>query len=187
MKKFEESDKFNYPLAPQSRVVDVGCYEANWAYEMWRKYGCSVVALEPIPEFYWQCVRKLRPVGCIVMPFALGGRCGIQTLHVHGCMSGTYAEGKSVDAVTIDCRTLFDGLGWRTCDLLKLNCESAEYEILESLIESRGIETINHILVQPHTCVPGAEARWAAIQDGLSKTHECIFAENFVWEGWRLK
>jgi len=189
MKPFTESDKFDWELTPDSNVLDVGCFEGNFAYEIWRRYGCKVVAMEPIHDFYWQCVRKLQPVGCTVIPYGLDGRDHVHTrvFKVHGSMSGQFADGHPRQVTLMSPSLLMEQLAWNFCDLIKLNCEGSEFDILNHILEKDMAARFRNILVQPHTCVPDHETRWQAIDEGLQKTHEMVFHEDWCWSGYKLR
>jgi hypothetical protein len=48
MKDFQESDRYDYPLTPDSFVIDAGGYEGNWAAEINHKYRAHVLVFEPV-------------------------------------------------------------------------------------------------------------------------------------------
>ena len=187
MKPFSESLRYEYPLTPESKVLDVGCFEGNWSHEIWKRYGCHVVAMEPILEFYWRCVRKLQPVGCTVLPYALGAKSRVETFKIHGDMSGIMADGESERVHVIGIEDLMRQLEWDHIDLLKLNCEGMEFEILEKVISWEFAPMVTNLQIQFHNNIPDAFMRRALIQEKLSDTHNCQFDEPFCWEGWKLK
>lgn len=187
MKVFTESDKFKYPLTPESRVLDCGGFEGNWSNEIWNRYKCKIVTLEPIMEFCCDCATKLSPTGAIVLHAGLGANTRIATMRAHGGMTGMFAEGEAREVDIIGIEDLLHGrIGWKHVDLFKMNCEGSEFEILEHILEKGMAAMFGNILIQFHSCVPNAEARYEAIRDGLIKTHHLTFQELWCWENWEL-
>jgi FkbM family methyltransferase len=127
-------------LTPESgwRVVDVG---ANiGAFSLWaERFGAHIVAIEPEPKTYASLVanvagRQVSPrqaalVGDAVPAVRLylsGVRSTRHTLLAKEIESGAPLGGEFVDVPTV---TLADVVG-EGCDLLKLDCEGAEFEAL---------------------------------------------------------
>lgn len=203
MKPFTEDLKFTFDgLTADSICVDAGAHEGNWSYEIWRRYKCKIVALEPMPEYISKAYLRLAGTGALIIPLALHGRSGgSDTFYSHGAMSGPFSDGAPQIVGNIGLPDLMmdlsvpsptEGHDGARIAVLKLNIEGGEYSVLESILEcSTGGKTfasyVDNIIVQPHPIVPDFERRWKAIQEGLAKTHECVFMEKFCWEGWRLK
>ncbi len=188
MKTFTEKLKYEWNLAPESVVIDAGCFEGNWSHEIWKRYGCRIYAFEPIRSFYWDCLVNLSQFGVAVLPFGLGAAPQLTDFGKHGCMSGAFADDSDrVDVEVIGIESFLVSQRIQTVGLLKLNIEGMEFELLEYMIQTGLIKRVSNLLVQPHTCVPDSASRWKAIQDGLSKTHECVFHEDWVWSGYSLR
>jgi FkbM family methyltransferase len=186
MKQFSESLRYDFPFDQNARVIDVGCHEANWSLEMWRRYGCQIIALEPINQFFWNCTARTAGTGIKVMPFGLSHINGMIPMRIHGSMSGMYCtDGPEEKTIAVTPRALLNGLGWEWASLLKLNCEGAEYDILESAICSWDIHRFLNIHVQFHTNAPDYQARFDAIARELAKTHTMEFNEPYIWTGWK--
>lgn len=188
MKPFSESLRYEFPFDSSARILDVGCFEGNWSREMWKRYGCEIVAMEPVRDFYWNCIRRLRGTGVVVVPFGLGGEARTSVFRVAGDSSGQFGNWLGVNPEVVELITPFDlmnELAWDWASLLKLNCEGSEYEILEHCIERGMLGWFKNIHVQFHTNAPNHERRYEMIARELSKTHVCEFREPFIWEGWR--
>jgi len=188
MKPFTESDKLSWPLNAESVVVEVGAHKGVFAEQASRQWGCRIIALEPIREFYDEARKRLDGYAVVrVIPIALGATSRRDKFGVHGEMTGLFSGGEQEHVDVCSVPDFLKRYELPLADLLSINCEGSEYEILECILENDLASRFRAIQVQPHTVVPDYEARWAAIQDGLSKTHECVFMEKFCWEGWRLK
>ena len=122
-----------------------------------------------------------------------GAMGGAQEMHVQNDSSGAFATSPETEMVTmIPIAKAVKVAGVRMIDLLKLNCEGAEYDILSSLLTSNdefghAIERFRHLMVQFHQCVPNFEEKYNAIAGDLTHTHELQWREPFVWECWKLK
>ena len=185
MKPFQESDRYDYPLTPNSVVFDVGAYEGNFAREIHAKYGCRVVCFEPV--FYRQLQQRFAVnAKIVVLPFGLGGRSHTQSMGVSGDSKGKHspaAQRVMVEIVNV-CEMQS---AYGPVDLLKLNCETAEFEILEALLEHGRTWQIQDIQVQFHRCAPDAERRRQMIRNGLLCTHALTFDAPWCWENYRIK
>ncbi len=189
MKLFEESDRYLYPLTPNSVVVDCGGFEGNFAKIINERYGCRVIVLEPIPEFYHNCCAALEKIpGVSVYNLGLAGTIRHDWMRVKGDSTGLFANsGETVTVELITLKQLMNRMELGVVDLLKLNCEGAEGEILETAIADGTIKRVIHLQVQPHLVMPHAETRWPAIQKTLSETHDMTFCAPWCWEGYTLK
>jgi len=188
MKRFTEYDKLSWPLNRDSIVVEVGAHKGAFAEQAHRQWGCRVFALEPIPEFFNEARKRLDGYAIVrVIPIALGGASRRERFSVHGEMTGLFANGDPAYVEVCSVPDFLKHYELPLADLLSINCEGSEYEILECILAEGLATRFRSIQVQPHTCVPDFEARWKKIQDGLSVTHECVWAEPWCWEGWKLK
>lgn len=188
MKQFTEADKFDWPtLTSESVCIDAGAHEGHWSYEIYQRYKCRIVALEPIPEYVAKTHKRLDGTGAVVIPVALGGWTRLESFGVHGAMSGAFSNGTPQIVSMAGIVDLLKLLKIGEVDLLKLNIEGGEFEVLETIMGLFEFFRFKNIVVQPHTCVPDYERRWKAIQEGLAGTHTCLFAEPWCWEGWSLK
>ena len=183
MKEFTESMRYDYPLTPDSVVWDVGGYEGNFAAQIYLKYRCRVRVFEPV--FTGKVINTLGHYPIEVSPVGLGGRQRTEKMRIKGDSTGLFADsGEEIDVVIVDASALLDA---DHIALLKLNCEGAEYEILERLLETGDAQRIRDIQVQFHTCAPHWQERYDAIAAGLGVTHELTYRAPFCWENWRLK
>jgi hypothetical protein len=67
---------------------------------------------------------------------------------------------------------------------MKINIEGGEFELLERLIETGLIATIENLQVQFHNFEVGAPKRMAELQAALGRTHTPTYQYEFVWENW---
>ncbi len=191
MQKFHEDLRYSLDhLTPESVVLDVGAFEGRWAAEINRKYGCTVHAFEPVPEFFNNCVRRFDGNPKIRMwPFGLGNSDRNERFGIKGDMSGAHctSPNESVDVVVRDVVDFFRSHIVSRCHAAKINAEGSEYEILEALIDAGLIHLFDHISTQFHTCAPDYEMRHNLIRLQLEQTHDLAYDEKFVWTAWDLR
>ena len=68
--------------------------------------------------------------------------------------------------------------------VLEINIEGGEYDVLERLITSGILSKIEKYVVQFHNYNIECEINRARIRLELSKTHQCVFNYEWIWERW---
>lgn len=184
-----ESQRYCYDLKPGDIVIDAGCYAGDFAHEINQRYGARVFCLEPIREFYENCVQRFKERPDItVHPLALYGETTAVSLRISNNSSGirsTGTERQLCRAVTLNHFMTTRGID--RVGLLKLNIESAEFETLERAIEDRMLPYIDRLQIQWHA-IPDFDARYHRIHDELLNTHEHTWGENpLLWESWTIR
>lgn len=177
MKEFTEELRYEYPLTENSVVWDVGAYHGQFACRLIERYGCMVMAFEPVFNSY------LSYDQLIWIRAALGAKCGLVKFGVSNDWTGKFLKDHGqVEVPVLAIRDLTQNSD--PIDLLKLNCEGMEYEILECLHRPWEINKFKNIQVQFHQCAPNFEARYDAIAGRLEQTHKLTWRTPFVWENW---
>jgi FkbM family methyltransferase len=178
---FRESERYEYDLKPNSRVLDIGGYNGDFAFEIERRYRSRVMVYEASLPFSKRIAEKSVGRKVEVRNAAVGRDFGWLDIHIKGDMTGAFADGPSERCPMIDAASLGGA------DLLKINCEGGEYDILERLLETERVNKYRWIQVQFHRVVPDYMRRYVAIREGLLKTHRPTFQEPFCWEGFELR
>lgn len=148
----------DFKVAPGDIVVDIG---ANLGvFSMWaatRAQGVRVIALEPSPRMFHFLLQNLSRNGLrqvVAVQAACGGETGTAVLYSRGFEGGNslYSRDNAgrvfrpmglVEVLTLD--DVFRRYQVNVCNLLKLSCVGAEYEILFNASEDtlRGIRKIS--------------------------------------------
>jgi FkbM family methyltransferase len=183
MKPFiSEGQRYDYPLTPDSTVIDAGCYEGRWLKEISDRYGCKITAFEPCRAFYEKCLDRfvLYPKVTVIHA-ALGGSDRHETIGVQNDSTGIFCENKTerINVVSVVEFTKF-----KQYDLIKLNVEGMEFEILEALLDADAVTRFKNIQVQFHRCVPDCDRRLERIRERMSRTHSLTYCQDWVWENW---
>lgn len=184
---FSDEDRYDYPLKKDSIVIDVGGYEGDFAAEIHRRYGCRVLVFEPCREFFDRIKPRVAGTGIKLLPFALGRSNREDIIYHKGNMTGLFADGQSevVEVRDVAGVVAFDA-GLEVA-LIKLNCEGVEFEILERILECGIVNRFRDIQCQFHGVVPDAAKRYAAIREGLLKTHRLTYDEPWCWQNFERR
>lgn len=142
------------PFSPET-ILDVGAHIGSFSAKcraLWP--SASIVQVEPDPAHH-SVLRRSCPS---FMPVAISysstevSVTSSVTPGTGSTMGSFTTDGRGVPAVTLE--SILDGRGWDRCDLLKLDCEGAEYDILEHCDLSR----FRHIVGEYHH-----QDRWDAL------------------------
>lgn len=145
-------------LGPESVVVDVGLGEdVSFSESIIQRYRCSVAGFDPTPRAI-DYVTRLRNDRLRLYPFALGASPGRATLflpnntsHVSGALKPeTHLRGNGVEVDVITIGQVFELLGCRRIDLLKLDIEGAEFDVIESSEFRAHASAIDQLCVEFH-------------------------------------
>lgn len=188
MKPFEENLRYEYDLNSDAIVLDCGFYRGHFSRLIREKHPkVRIVAFEPIHEFYMEGCKIANKLNVRLYNFGLGGSTREEHFNVKGDMSGLFCTGNYLDQSFIaNISDVEKEYLLKPVGLFKINIEGGEFELLEAILE-RGMAThYENIQVQPHACVPDAEKRWAAIQEGLLKTHHLTFDSPWCWQNYEL-
>jgi FkbM family methyltransferase len=139
---FRKYDYFGYRVRPGDVVVDIGGHIGT--FTLYAKAVCRasrVLVFEPFPDNFAMLTRnveenRLQTVTCVNE--AVGGTRGRLPLHVNPTESGSHSltnEGEDGRVIEVQCCTLadvFERFGLEQIDYLKMDCEGAEYDILDA-------------------------------------------------------
>lgn len=184
-----ESQRYEYDLKPADTVIDAGCFAGDFAAEIDRRYGCRIIALEPVPEFFANCVNRFEGKPNIkIINSALFNHNGPIRMGLSNNSSGIASSGEAWIAVAgITLGRLMQQQEIEHIALLKLNIETAEFPVLADIIRSDLMRKIERLQVQWH---PIEKFAWEylTLQEGILKTHNHVWGENpLLWESYEMK
>ncbi len=138
---YRQYDYFGYRVSAGDIVVDIGANIGTFA--LYAAKNCSagrVVSFEPFPDNYRLLCKNvehnhLGNVTCVNQ--AVDGKGGRRIMGLHSADPGSNSlvTGSFERSVEVECCTLgdvFERFSLARIDYLKMDCEGAEYEILES-------------------------------------------------------
>jgi FkbM family methyltransferase len=126
---------------PDWTVIDIGAALGDFSVQCKRDFGVRrVIAVEPAPSANERLKENLHRNGADgveIVDKALAEKPGELWLDVSGPplsmgTTATQAHGQQVRVEAITMTMLFDELGIERCDLMKLDCEGAEFELLKN-------------------------------------------------------
>jgi len=135
-----------------------------WGFSLYSLRGLSqkgkVLSLEPHPENFGMLVRNLDLNRCQnVTPLNVGlaGKSGPRRLYLSRANTAAHSLFKpseeSIKIATTDLQSLLETYRLDNIDLLKLDCEGAEHEVLETL-PSTVFNSISRIAMEYHILMP---------------------------------
>ena len=179
---------FHTYLSPNSLVIEVGGYTGVDIKKMTELHGpFKTLLFEPI--FHGEARKNLEGLDVEVYPYGLGGSTRIATFGVQGDATKPLKDGGEVAQIR-QFSVVIEELYISRIDLLQINCEGCEWEVLESLLNDKQTHIFQHIQVQFHPSADWVEdqlVRYAAIQDRLTRTHELLYDQPWIWQLWQLK
>jgi FkbM family methyltransferase len=156
-------EKYGYPVQPDWKVIDIGAgtgeYALFAALALTQPAG-QVFGFEPFPESFALMQENLRlnKIGNVqVYPDAIGAEAGELELDLAGgeplqfqSHHGEAAGGEtSLRVKSISLAGALEKTHLESCDVLKLDCEGAEYAILFAASQST-MERVRHIVMEYH-------------------------------------
>jgi len=182
----DETLRLDYPLISSSVVIDAGAYLGDFAARVSERFGCTIHAFEPVPEFARRLRERSFPGHVFVHEYGLSDHDSESDITLADDATGLFGTGPLVRVRLRDVAGAIETLQLQRVDLLKLNVEGSEYEILERLIRSGRISSIVNIQVQFHRFRRDDARRYRQIARQLRRTHSLAWRFPFVWESWRL-
>jgi FkbM family methyltransferase len=186
--KGDEELRLDYPLTPDSLVVDVGGYLGDFADDIVRRYDSRVEVFEPIATFGEQIKSRLNGNPKVkVHDFGLAASTRTERISLASESSSIVRTPDAAELQTIHLRSareVFERIEGPIA-LLKINIEGAEFELLEQLLADGFFPRIEHLQIQFHNFVADAVARRRHLRERFRQTHVEQWNFPFIWESWR--
>lgn len=181
--------RFDYDLAPDSVVLDIGGYEGQWASDLYARQRCRIHIFEPVHEFAEAISARFSKNADIdVHAYALGADNRTELLSLAGASSSAHKSRQSTVSVEFrDVKEWLDAAAIDDIALMKINIEGGEYELLERMLETDLVSLVEAFQIQFHYFVDDADVRMTAIQERLAVTHSPTWQYRFIWENWERK
>lgn len=145
----------NASLEPQDTVIDVGANVGMFSIYVNKKFGCKIIAFEPLKENYDNFKRnillnRLNPDDFEIYNFAVTDKSGdflkigVQDWNLGGSSLYYKNSGNSQIVETITLKEFINP----SCKFLKMDCEGSEHLIIPSIIDV--INTFKYIGIEYH-------------------------------------
>lgn len=183
--------RFNYNLNKNSIVFDLGGYEGQYASDLFSRIPCNIYIFEPVIEYANAIEDRFKNNEMIkLFPFGLSNKTQKMNISVIGDASSVFRINNSKNLKSIFLKDIVEFMNDKSInnlDLIKINIEGGEYQVLNRLIENDLVKNIKNILVQFHDIDSSSKSERDLIRKKLSKTHNCNYCYEFVWENWQIK
>jgi FkbM family methyltransferase len=170
--------RYRYDLTPDDIVIDLGAYQGEWAKEIYERYKCKLICVEPTEHIS-------KPEFAKVINKAAGTHNGKQSF------GGAYYYTSSFEpgGTEYDCFDIAELLQlYDEIALLKINIEGAEYDVLNHIIDKYLHVRIKNIQVQFHQIEGRPFQKWyGEIESKLLQTHSAEWRYPYCWENWKRK
>lgn len=168
--------RYEYDLSPDDLVIDIGAYRGEWASEIYRRYQCRLILIEPGPWAngfeHGEVINKAAATYDGMMNF------GGAYYYASACETPGYRY------ECFDVNTLL--VKYDEIALVKINIEGLEYPLLEHMYRGNLMKRIRNLQVQFHL-IEGEDslARYEVISELLLETHSPTWRYAHCWENWR--
>lgn len=185
----DETLRLDYPLSPDSLVLDVGGYRGEWTHRIVERYDPFVLVFEPVPTYAEGLRTRFHYNPKVeVLDFALAEKDEVAALTLLGDGSSLFRKGGT--RITVCCRDVvafFAERGIGRIDLMKVNIEGGEYPLLDRMLDVDLCRCCHDLQIQFHDIFPDARSQRQQIRERLAQTHDLTYEYEFVWENWRLR
>jgi FkbM family methyltransferase len=176
----------NFDLNENSLVVDIGCYNCTWLKDMYCKYGCNCIGVEPITKYYEQASRILTNTEKVKLY-----NYGLTTnKYEDSCLMSMKNEAsrmdvdeKTINVKLVYAKDFFNSID-RDIDVLQINIEGYEYQLLPFLMQNNLLNKVKNIQIQFHDFYATSKTHMEVIISGLEYWgFKTKFNYPFVWYG----
>jgi len=177
-----------YPLGPNSVVIDVGGYLGEWAMLIAEEFDSEIHIFEAVPQFADKIREAFLQNGkCKVYSCGLADADGQDCFSLDDNGSSRFHGKKAIQVSFRDVDAVFREIGIEHIDLIKINIEGGEFPLLWKLLETGWIQRCDYLQIQFHEFAPDAHAQREKLRHKISETHEEMWNYYFVWESWKRK
>jgi len=173
-----------FDLNKESLIVDIGCYNGTWLKDMYCKYNCNCIGVEPITKYYNQANRILTSDKIKIYNFAL-----LTTKNKQISMSDKKdasfisVEDEGIPVLGEYAKTFFQNIESKI-DVLQINIEGYEYELLPFMLYHNLLNNVNHIQIQFHRVDHFSEIKMNEIIKNIEYLgFKTKFNHPFIWYG----
>lgn len=163
---------FDYKLNNLSVVFDVGSYNGDFANMIHNKYTCGVHIFEPVKENFKRIVKRFERQP-LLWPYDVALYDIDQddaAIYLKNNSSTLFGSTEEKELIRLrDVYKFIQGFKLDHIDLLKMNCEGAEYAIMNRLYANHWIQNVKQIIVQFHGIAGNNREE---LEQKLSETHE---------------
>jgi FkbM family methyltransferase len=184
----ELTHRIDYDLNEDSIVVDIGGYHGEWSHIINSTYHPQLLIFEPVKNYYKLINKYLgNKKNISIFNQGVSDKDHKAKININSQGSSVYFGGgvSEEDISLIDVKKIFEMVGKKDIDLIKIGVEGAEYEILERITSLGLTKRCKNIQVAFHKINKHSEQRRNAIRKELEKTHKLTYDYYFLCENWK--
>lgn len=181
---------FDFPLTPDSIVMELGGFNGRWCSEIARRYNPRLYVYEPQLWAYHKLTDLFKDslnINCF--NFGLGLRDAVLTMGEFGTDGCSFLPAPRQQGIGYmkEWYNHIVELGLTHIDLLLVNIEGYEFELLPYIMP--WITNVKWLMVQFHLQVGGRDwtNEYHAIREQLSLTHNVLWDYGPVLVCWELR
>ena len=198
MEWFEKNLDYHYlrdfiDLNENSLIVDIGMYTGVWLKDMYCKYRCNCIGIEPVLEYFNKAKDILTDSSKIKL-YNYGVYPGKKTINERMYIAG---EGSFINfnkehietpwkKITLKPISSFFANIDQHIDVLQINIEGSEYKILPYMVKHDLFKYVNNIQIQFHDIIPQSHNNMTKIIDSIKKSgFELLYNYDYFWCGFK--
>jgi FkbM family methyltransferase len=181
-----ENDYFllrDFDLNENSLVVDIGCFTGVWLKDMYCKYNCNCIGIEPIEKYYLSAKRIL--VNEKIKLYNFGLTVDADSMHyMNDTGDASTLSNKQTNTFVklTNLHTFFNSIN-QPIDVLQINIEGYEYQLLPVLLQTNYLDNVKHLQIQFHNTDKQSVQQMNNIISELQRKFQTKFNYDFVWYG----
>jgi len=175
-------------ITPSDLTVVLGGYLGDSAHEYRSRFDCSVLVVEPVPEYLNSLTKRFSNNPKVkILDAAVGENDGFLSLTLKCDGTSAFLDGPRINVRQIDiAKVIAECSRDQKIAVLELNIEGSEYGVLRRLLKTEYISRCTTVLIQFHEINFESEIGRAEIRSALNRTHNEVFNYPWVWERWDL-
>ena len=179
----------SFDLNENSLVVDIGMYTGVWLKDMYCKYRCNCIGVEPIQEYFSKAQNILTDSSKIFLfDGALTNFKKSMYTNIDGdasCLTENNSNNKTIKIKKIKIQSFFNSIQ-NVIDVLQINVEGSEYDILPIILKTNILDNVKNIQIQFHNInEKSKEYMNDIIKKIKNRGFEMKFNYEFVWCGFK--
>jgi FkbM family methyltransferase len=192
-------ERYAGPAGKEWLIVDIGAGIGDFTVLAAQSAGRgTVLAFEPFPDSYRLLDQNLKLNGCTnvrIQPMAVSGYSGLQSIGVVAgdpLQTTTHVarqQGGAIAVPSVSLESILNQLRPNVCDLVKMDCEGAEFDILLSS-PSEVVQRIRRIVLEYHDWPPNSHVtlvdRLISLGYCVKTSPNAVHSETgylFAWKG----
>lgn len=179
--------RFRYHLPSDANILDAGGGAGDFSAHYVALRDANVTVIEPIGNLARQLKKRFAGEERVrIYEAGLSDKDETVDFDLDADASGAFgsSDKQKVKIILWDAERFLGESDADEWHLAKLDIEGLEYRLLNRLIDTGRIKSIQHLQVKFHLHVPDARRQYRDLAKRLERTHRLQWRYPFVWESW---